>query len=357
MQAKRERASIAARAVASASSSFAGSPPPACAASSRPPPPPPIAAGALADHVAGACRPRSTAALVKLAASTTFSPSAPPSTTARLAELGPGRGRRGPSSAFASSPSARAATTLHAVDLHGLRHELLRRLAGLAAAGLGHLPLQLGQALGGPARRRPAASRGEPSSAPASSSCRAALAEPVDRRRAGDRLDPPHVGGARALADDREDPDLGRVRRRGSRRRARARRRRPRPRAPTRRTSRRTAPSRPAPRPRRGPSASRARGGCALIQPFTRSSTSRSSSGRQRGAVREVEAQLVGAHRRARLAHVVAEALAQRRVQQVGGGVVSHRRVARLVVDHRLDRRARARGRRRARSAWSSPIR
>ena len=42
----------------------------------------------------------------------------------------------------------------------------------------------------------------------------------------------------------------------------------------------------------------------------------------------EVEAQLVGAHRRARLAHVGAEPLAQRGVQQVGRGVVSHRRVA-----------------------------
>ena len=41
--------------------------------------------------------------------------------------------------------------------------------------------------------------------------------------------------------------------------------------------------------------------------------------------MREVEAQLVGAHRRAGLAHVRAEALAQGRVQQVGGGVVGTR--------------------------------
>ncbi len=38
---------------------------------------------------------------------------------------------------------------------------------------------------------------------------------------------------------------------------------------------------------------------------------------------------------------VVAEPLAQRRVQQMGGGVVAHRRVARLAVNHRFDRDAR----------------
>ena len=52
--------------------------------------------------------------------------------------------------------------------------------------------------------------------------------------------------------------------------------------------------------------------------------------GAERLAVGEVEAQLVGAHRRARLADVGAEPLAQRRVQQVGRRVVAHRRVARL---------------------------
>ena len=56
----------------------------------------------------------------------------------------------------------------------------------------------------------------------------------------------------------------------------------------------------------------------------------------------EVEAQLVRAHRRARLADVGAEPLAKRRVQQVGRGVVSHRRVAGRVVDLGLDPRARA---------------
>ena len=76
-------------------------------------------------------------------------------------------------------------------------------------------------------------------------------------------------------------------------------------------------------------------------------------------AVGEVEAQLVGAHGRAGLAHVGAEPLAQRRVQQVGGGVVAHRRVAGLAVDLGLDRGA---GVELAvdgstSSAWSSPTR
>ena len=81
--------------------------------------------------------------------------------------------------------------------------------------------------------------------------------------------------------------------------------------------------------------------------------------GAERLAVGEVEAQLVGADRGAGLADVVAEALAQRRVQEVGGGVVAHRRVARLVVDQRLDGDARLdrppTGS--TSSAWSSPTR
>ena len=48
----------------------------------------------------------------------------------------------------------------------------------------------------------------------------------------------------------------------------------------------------------------------------------------ERGAVGEVEAQLVGAHRRPCLADVGAEALAERGVQQMGRGVVAHRREA-----------------------------
>ena len=60
--------------------------------------------------------------------------------------------------------------------------------------------------------------------------------------------------------------------------------------------------------------------------------------GAERLAVGEVEAQFVGADRRARLADVGAEPLAQRRVQEVRRGVVAHRRVARLAVDDGLDR-------------------
>ena len=73
----------------------------------------------------------------------------------------------------------------------------------------------------------------------------------------------------------------------------------------------------------------------------------------------EVEAQLVGAHRGAGLAHVVAEPLAQRRVQEVGRGVVAHRRVAGLVVDHGFDRAPpRVAGPLGSTSsAWSSPTR
>ncbi len=55
--------------------------------------------------------------------------------------------------------------------------------------------------------------------------------------------------------------------------------------------------------------------------------------GAQRRGVAEVEAQLVGADVGAGLAHVLAEALAQRGVQQVRGGVVALGRVAGGVVD------------------------
>ena len=79
-----------------------------------------------------------------------------------------------------------------------------------------------------------------------------------------------------------------------------------------------------------------------------RSTRSRSSA-RERLRMREVEAQLVGPHRRARLLHVVAEHLAQRRVQQVRRRVVRHRREA-----HRPRRR---RARTRSPAAKPSPAR
>ena len=56
--------------------------------------------------------------------------------------------------------------------------------------------------------------------------------------------------------------------------------------------------------------------------------------------MREVEAQLVGSHVRARLAHVRAEFLAQRRVQEVRGSVVRHRGEPRLAVHERASRLA-----------------
>ena len=55
----------------------------------------------------------------------------------------------------------------------------------------------------------------------------------------------------------------------------------------------------------------------------TRSSISADLLGRDRLVVAEVEAQPVGRHERALLLHVVAEHLAQRPVQEVGGGVVA----------------------------------
>ena len=55
--------------------------------------------------------------------------------------------------------------------------------------------------------------------------------------------------------------------------------------------------------------------------------------GAERLAVGEVEAKFVGTHRRARLADVGAEPLAQRRVQEVRRGVVAHRRVAGRAID------------------------
>ena len=50
-------------------------------------------------------------------------------------------------------------------------------------------------------------------------------------------------------------------------------------------------------------------------------------------AVGEVEPQLVGPNRGAGLADVGSEPLAQRRVKQVGRGVVAHRRVAGRAID------------------------
>ena len=78
-------------------------------------------------------------------------------------------------------------------------------------------------------------------------------------------------------------------------------------------------------------------GSLARICSLTRSSTQARSSSDSGRAVREVEAQLVRADVGAGLAHVAAEARAQRRVQQVRRGVVGLRRAARGRVDRRHD--------------------
>ena len=57
--------------------------------------------------------------------------------------------------------------------------------------------------------------------------------------------------------------------------------------------------------------------------------------------MREVEAQLVRPHVGPGLAHVVAQALAQRGVEQVGGRVVAHGRQAHVALHHRPHRLAR----------------
>ena len=66
-------------------------------------------------------------------------------------------------------------------------------------------------------------------------------------------------------------------------------------------------------------------------------STRPRSSARQRLTVREVEAQLVGLDRRARLLDVVSEHVTKSLVEQVGRGVVRHRRKANLPGDDGAD--------------------
>ncbi len=63
-------------------------------------------------------------------------------------------------------------------------------------------------------------------------------------------------------------------------------------------------------------------------------------------AVGEVESQPIGRDERARLAHVRAEPLPERGVQQVRGGVVAARRVTRRAIDRRANRVAGAQRRR-----------
>ena len=60
--------------------------------------------------------------------------------------------------------------------------------------------------------------------------------------------------------------------------------------------------------------------------------------GRERLRLAEIEAQAVGRHQRALLGDVIAEAAAQRLVQQMGGGVVGAQRRAARAVDAHLQR-------------------
>ena len=82
-------------------------------------------------------------------------------------------------------------------------------------------------------------------------------------------------------------------------------------------------------------------GSPAAIHSFTRSSTPRSSASVSRCSVVEVEAQLVRPHVGAGLAHVIAQALAQRSVEQVGGRVVAHGGQAHVALHQRPHRLAR----------------
>ena len=165
-----------------------------------------------------------------------------------------------------------------------------------------------------------------------------ALAEPVDRGGAGERLDPADVGRARALGGDLEDADLGRVGDVGAAAELAG-----------------DAVDLDHPHPlavflaeqRHRPQLLGL--GAVHLQPAHRQALLdpvvdaildlAQLLGAERLAVGEVEAQLVGADGGAGLAHVGAETLPQRRVQQVGRRVVAHRRVAGLAIDlsnHRL---------------------
>ena len=193
------------------------------------------------------------------ATSATFSPSAPPRTTAASPSFDLTRSARSSSSRW-SVPPARAATTLIPPTSSAALAKTSAASPASLRPSLGDLRLELGEPLGGAARRAERVLRRAEQGAGLRELV-ALAAEPVDRGRAGERLDPAHVGRARALGDDREDPDLGRVGDVGAAAELARDVRRPRPPAPSRRTSRRTAPSRRAPRPRRAPSPSRAPGG------------------------------------------------------------------------------------------------
>ena len=194
-----------------------------------------------------------------------------------------------------------------------------------------------------------------------------ALERPAQRPEARHRLDAPGVGADRGLRDELDRADRAERAARGSRRRARASARPPRPPARRRRTCRRRTRSRPS----RSASLARGLGGVdRLVAEHVARSRSRIARELLVGdAARwlEVEAQAVGRDEGALLVDVVAQHVAQRRVQQVGGGVVAsdRPRAGRASIEAtRLGRggcspvtRSAVRDRRPAAAAWVSSTR
>ena len=149
-----------------------------------------------------------------------------------------------------------------------------------------------------------------------------ALAQVVDRGRAGERLDAARAGAAWSPRRRSRRGRSRRCARRGCRRTAPSRSRRS-------TTTRTRSPYFSSKRPMAPSSAaawrstiSQVTGWSSSTRALTIRSISRSVSGAIAAAVGEVEAQLVRAHVRAGLADALAERLAQRPAEDVGGGVV-----------------------------------
>ena len=330
--------------------------------SSRPPPPPPTTAAASRIDLGGGEAARHRLLGDQGDQRRPCSPSAPPSTTAeappsfdwtRLARSSSSFGSAGP----ALAPTA-ATTTLDRrrgqPPAPANRVGFLAERSPLRLLGAGAGLLQLLRRSAGAADRVLRVAEQLAGLAQLG----LALAEPVDRGGPGDRLDPAHVGGARALGGDLEDADLGGVGDVG---------------AAAELT--RDAVDLDHPHPlavflaEQGHRAQLLGLGALHVQPAHRAARLdplvdpvldvAQLLGAERLAVGEVEAQLVGTDGGAGLAHVGAEPLAQGRVQQVGRGVVAHRRVAGLAVDDGLDRPSGsiAAPLGSTSSAWSSPSR
>src|SRR5581483_3057953 len=220
-------------------------------------------------------------------------------------------------------------------DLVPRGRDLLGPLGEVGRAGLAGPLLQLPQPILELARGAERVLLGAEDAADLAERARA-RAEPVDRGRSGERLDPADVRGARALGGDREDADRGRVGDMGS------------PAELARdvldldhadpvavllaeqrhRTETLSLHPRHLERPHR----------MALLDPLVDAVADVAQLlASQRGPVGEVEAELVRPDGRAGLADVATEPLPQGRVEQVRRGVVAHRREAGDVVDLGLD--------------------